>query len=211
MKPNFQIEGYGLDGEPDLGIIRYITALNPIVELVDEVIAAKPLSVDITAVKINKEDYAQLGHDLFHTQINVDMVGDIYESLTYTKQNRILKAIGDIAEEFRHFRFNSYIDEADADRALGGAEVTQIYTDMYAMHKAIREEGPAYAVDAIAAFALGYAYEWHGKIVYENFHESLGYFEKSLLTAIRKIELEYSPDRICPTYTIKISLEKDNG
>ena len=211
MKPNFQIVGHGLEGLPDLGIIRYITALEPIVSLIDQVILAREFTVDITAVKLDDSDFAQLGHDLLHSEMNVGMVSDFYEELSEEKKNELFEAIGEIAEEFRHFRFNSYIDESDGDRALGGSEVTQVYTDLYAMHKAIREEGPGHIADALAAFVLGYAYEWHGKLIYGNFRDSLGYFEGNLLTSIRSIELDYSPGYITPRYVIKISLENNNG
>lgn len=205
----FKVEGYGLQGLPDLGTIRYIPSLEPLSQFIDLVLRAEDYEVDITAVSLNDEDFAQLGFDLTHDVINETLVGKFYESLGEEKQNELLEAIEMIADEFRHFRFYSMMDDSCSSDKLGGPEVEQIYVDMFSIHKAIKAGDDP--VEALSKFVLGYVYEWHGENVYQLFREPMNYFEKNLVSNILFITLNHENLMTFPRYRITIEVEEQDG
>lgn len=211
MSTQFKLEGLGLQGMPDLGIIRYIPTLEPLCEFIDMVLRAEDYEVDITAVSLNDADNSQLGHDLIHTAVNMDMIGRFYNDMDATKKNALLESIKSIADEFRHFRFSSYMDDSVTDRDIGGPEVAQIYTDLYAVHKTIKREGAGGIVEALSKFVLAYVYEWHGENVRELFAETMNYFEATLLSKILFITLKHENMLTFPRYRITIEVEDTNG
>ncbi len=211
MSKQFKLEGLGLQGLPDLGIIRYIPTLEPLCQFIDRVLRAEDYEVDITAVSLRDTDVSQLGHDLIHTAVNVDMVERFYNELSGMEKKELLDAIKSIADEFRHFRFSSYMDDSVTDRDIGGPEVAQIYTDLYAVHKTIKREGKDGIVEALSKFVLAYVYEWHGENVRELFMESMNYFETTLLSKILFITLTHENMLTFPRYRIVIEVEETNG
>lgn len=205
----FKMEGYGLQGLPDLGIIRYIPSLEPLCQFIDMVLRAEDYEVDITAVSLNDTDYAQLGFDLTHDVINETLVNKFYSELGEKKQAELVSAIECIADEFRHFRFYSALDDSYNADNLGGAEAEQIYTDMYSIHKAITSGDDI--VEALSKFVLGYVYEWHGENVYNLFSESMHYFEQNLLSNILFVTLFHENMMTFPRYRITIEVEEQDG
>lgn len=205
----FKMEGYGLQGPTDLGIIRYIPSLEPLCHFIDLVLRAEDYEVDITAVSLNDDDKAQLGFDLTHDVINETLVSKFYEQLGKKGQKELLDAISTIADEFRHFRFYSYMDDSCSADKLGGADAEQIYIDMFSIHKAIK--GGCDPVEALSKFVLGYVYEWHGENVYQLFNETMAYFEKNLLSKILSITLHHENMVTFPRYRITIEAEEQNG